>query len=264
MTNRLLLAVTLLLGAGVVQTGEAEQVLKGRVLDLESPITNPKGISGVRIAVKLVSGQIIKPGGKPGGATDGEGDYEIRLPDRLPLPLVAEFTKVNYYDYPTTLQVSNLAKHQEPVWMAASKMNIEYYNRVGLNVIGQSDKQLQRAQLEIVAALPAEDQSKVVATLNAQADRSLLKELEEAIGMRVELAKFREQLDKGGFLGVHARPKYLQSGQVWVYGSVNNIEQAKKLKVLSTPFGRAAELEYSVGVVRKLAHDPKKGPSQLQ
>lgn len=263
-----LLTTALVLASLFAHTAAADQFLRGRVLDLQFPASNPHGIDGVRVAVKW-SGQTIGT-----GVTDGDGNYEIKLlgwPPATVKPsmamgwskygsMIAEFKKVNHYDDPTTILVADPSKKQSPVWMAASKMRDDYYNRVGSNVIAQRDEHLRRAQLGIVAALPAEDQAKVVATFTAQGDQSMLSDLERVRSTRTVLVKYRQLLEKENFWSVDVSPMYLPDGKLWVYGTVASEAQQKRLREASIQMIPARQLDFEVTVVPRLANVPNPKP----
>lgn len=223
------LAIVLMLGISGV--ARAQDTMLGRVLDLGAEEGKEEGIGGVQVRVKTPTGREV---GK--GVTAGDGTYSIRLAQGLRTLLIAEFAKVNYYDYPTRLEVRNLTKPQATVFLAASNMVRVYYTRVGSNIMTHQGKVTASSAFSAVAALPSAEKLLVRETLEARGQPSFVAAFENADQTYAVSRSLERVLSASDFDNVYAKANYPETGQIWLYGGVKSKDKQKEIDALIKPF----------------------------
>ncbi|WP_321965245.1 hypothetical protein [Paraburkholderia sp. J7] len=211
----------------------AQQTLTGTVLDLGEG--QGRGLAGVKILVRCPGAADIED------ITDADGHYAIALPQKVKLPVVAEFRKINYRDDPMVINVTEAQVHDMKVPLIRSRQSGAYNEQVAENIYTQQNPEQQAAQIYAVAALPKDQRDEVEHALAGKGDPALLRQLTAQSVMRDEYMRVRDGLDANKFSRVYATPDFAHSS-VSLHGELASPLEKKQLEsIIRDPNGISAE-----------------------
>jgi hypothetical protein len=228
-------AAALWFGISIFQfAAAADQDVKGKVVDVGSQ--ESKGIAGVEVLLKTASGAQVGT-----TVTDLNGQYVINLKSQPRLPLIAEFTKINYAENPKIANVKRLDSAQPDVGLVNCDGDDSYYKTAATYIASAPTKELQIDRLNAVAALPAAKNKIVADKLGAYGDANLMGQLASATVTQTMLENFRKGLNEKKIGNVVAGTN--QDGKIELFGSVSSSWQMKQLEDVAAHTKEAANID---------------------
>lgn len=160
----------------VVSCPAWSDILKGMVKDAGAP---SKGIAGVKLSVRDAGNKELER-----GVTNDLGEYLVSYP-RQESGVHVFYEKFGFQPRPMKRQVQEGKSPQEPVLLFREGEDEAYYHSAAQtleNLAKKASAETLRDSVAAVAALPAQDKAKVLASLKSFPAEGIVKEINAAEG----------------------------------------------------------------------------------